>query len=67
MSVATMILGETGTGKTTSLRNLNPAETLLMQAVCAGYSTGCNDFRLTQKHVRDTKTDQAVLGLRCIS
>lgn len=33
MSVATMILGETGTGKTTSLRNLNPAETLLIQAV----------------------------------
>lgn len=28
-----MILGESGTGKSTSLRNLNPAETLLIQAV----------------------------------
>lgn len=33
MSVATMILGESGTGKSTSLRNLNPAEVLLIQAV----------------------------------
>lgn len=33
MSIATMILGQSGTGKTTSLRNLNPAEVLLIQAV----------------------------------
>lgn len=33
MSIATIILGESGTGKTTSLRNLNPAETLLIQVV----------------------------------
>lgn len=33
MSVATMILGESGTGKSTSLRNLNPDECLLIQAV----------------------------------
>lgn len=33
MSIATMILGQSGTGKTASLRNLNPAETLLIQAV----------------------------------
>lgn len=33
MSTATMILGESGTGKSTSLRNLNPARTLLIQAV----------------------------------
>jgi hypothetical protein len=33
MSIATMILGQSGTGKTTSLRNLNPAEILLIQAV----------------------------------
>src|SRR5687768_3446344 len=31
MSVATFILGESGTGKSASLRNLNPAETLLVQ------------------------------------
>lgn len=33
MSIATLILGESGTGKSTSLRNLNPAETLLIQAI----------------------------------
>lgn len=33
MSIATMIIGESGTGKTTSLRNLDPAHTLLIQNV----------------------------------
>lgn len=33
MSIAALIIGESGTGKSTSLRNLNPAETLLIQAV----------------------------------
>ena len=33
MSIATMILGETGTGKSTSMRFMNPADTLLIQAV----------------------------------
>lgn len=33
MSVATMILGKSGTGKSASLRNLNPADTLLIQVV----------------------------------
>ena len=33
MSIATMILGQSGTGKTASLRNLDPANTLLIQAV----------------------------------
>ena len=33
MSIATLILGESGTGKSTSLRNLNPDNVLLIQAV----------------------------------
>lgn len=33
MSIATMVIGESGTGKTTSLRNLDPSHTLLIQAV----------------------------------
>lgn len=33
MSIATFVLGESGTGKSTSLRNLNPARTLLIQAL----------------------------------
>lgn len=33
MSISTMILGESGTGKSTSLRNLDPQHTLLIQTV----------------------------------
>lgn len=33
MSIACMILGQSGTGKTTSLRNMNPEDVLLIQAV----------------------------------
>lgn len=33
MSIATLILGQSGTGKTTSLRNLDPNDVLLIQAV----------------------------------
>lgn len=33
MSIATLILGQSGTGKSTSLRNLNPKHVLLIQAI----------------------------------
>lgn len=33
MSTATLILGESGTGKSTSLRNLDPSKTLLIQSI----------------------------------
>lgn len=33
MSIATMILGQSGTGKSTSLRNLDPNNTLLIQCI----------------------------------
>lgn len=33
MSIVTMVLGESGTGKSASMRNLSPADTLLIQAV----------------------------------
>lgn len=33
MSTAVMVIGESGTGKSTSLRNLDPSKTLLIQAV----------------------------------
>jgi hypothetical protein len=33
MSIATMIIGESGTGKSASLRNLDPTQCLLIQAV----------------------------------
>lgn len=33
MSIATMVLGQSGTGKSTSLRNMDPAQTLLIQVI----------------------------------
>lgn len=33
MSIAVMVLGQSGTGKSTSLRNMNPAETLLIKVI----------------------------------
>ena len=33
MSIATMIVGESGTGKSTSLRNFDPTKTLLIQSI----------------------------------
>lgn len=33
MSIATLVIGESGTGKTASLRNLNPTHTLLIQTI----------------------------------
>lgn len=33
MSIAAFILGESGTGKSTSMRSMNPSETLLIQAI----------------------------------
>lgn len=33
MSIAVMILGESGTGKTSSLRHLDPSNTLLIQTI----------------------------------
>lgn len=33
MSIATLVIGESGTGKSTGLRNINPSDALLIQAV----------------------------------
>jgi hypothetical protein len=33
MSIATMVLGQSGTGKSTSLRNMKPIDTLLIQVI----------------------------------
>ena len=33
MSIATLVLGQSGTGKSTSLRNMDPAKTLLVQVI----------------------------------
>lgn len=46
MSIATLILGESGTGKSTSLRNMDPAHTLLIQAIRKPLPFRSNDWKL---------------------
>ena len=49
MSVPIMILGESGTGKSTSLRNLNPADVLLIQAVKKPLPFKAKDWKEAKK------------------
>lgn len=53
MSVATLILGESGTGKSTSLRNLDPKETLLIQAIKKPLPFRSKDWRPATKENPD--------------
>ena len=45
MSIATMILGTSGTGKSASLRNMNPADTLLIQTIPKPLPFRSNDWK----------------------
>lgn len=53
MSTATMIIGESGTGKSTSLRNLNPADVLLIQAVRKPLPFRSSDWKPANKQNPD--------------
>jgi hypothetical protein len=50
MSIATMILGQSGTGKTTSLRNMDPAETLLIQVISKPLPFRTKDWKPVGEH-----------------
>ena len=69
MSIVTMILGESGTGKSASLRNLDPADTLLIQAVKKPLPFKSPDWRRFDKETCKTgnifQTDHAgqIIGL----
>ncbi len=49
MSIATMILGQSGTGKSASLRNMSPAETLLIQVIPKPLPFRNNEWKLVSK------------------
>lgn len=58
MSIVTMVLGESGTGKSTSMRNMDPAETLLIQAIKKPLP-----FRPAWKYVgKDTPTGNIIVA-----
>jgi hypothetical protein len=45
MSIATMVLGQSGTGKSTSLRKMDPAQTLLIQVISKPLPFRSNDWK----------------------
>lgn len=49
MSIATLIIGNSGTGKSTSMRNLNPQETLLIQVIRKPLPFRSKDWRYFDK------------------
>jgi len=62
MSIATFILGESGTGKSTSLRNMDPAQTLLIQSIKKPLPFRSDGWRYVSKDggnmlVRDNAAD----------
>lgn len=49
MSIATIVLGTSGTGKSASLRNMDPANTLLIQTISKPLPFKSKDWRLISK------------------
>lgn len=49
MSIATLILGESGTGKSTSLRNMSPSDVLLIQVIKKPLPFKSKDWRPISK------------------
>lgn len=49
MSIAIMILGESGTGKSTSMRNMSASDTLLIQAIRKPLPFKTEDWKLLNK------------------
>lgn len=59
MSTSALILGESGTGKSTSLRNLDPAQTLLIQAIRKPLPFRSNDWKPIKDGGNIIVSDQA--------
>lgn len=69
MGTATLILGESGTGKSTSLRNLDPSKTLLIQCVNKPLPFPSKEWKIRNKDnpngnlYRTDKTENIVKAL----
>lgn len=59
MGIPVMVLGESGTGKSTSMRNLDPAKTLLIQVVRKPLPFRTTDWKQWDK---ETKTGSIVVS-----
>lgn len=59
MSISALILGESGTGKSTSLRNLDPAQTLLIQSIRKPLPFRSNGWKPVKDGGNIIVTDQA--------
>lgn len=59
MSISALILGESGTGKSTSLRNLDPAQTLLIQSIRKPLPFRSSDWKPVKDGGNIIVTDQA--------
>lgn len=71
MSISTVILGKSGTGKSTSLRNFDPAETLLVQVIrkplpfrAAGWSYFDKDSNSTGNIIVSERWDSIIKVMR---
>ena len=70
MSIATLVLGPSGTGKSTSMRNLDPAHTLLIQCINKPLPFRSNDWKPCTKEnpqgsvIRTSNTDTIMRAMR---
>lgn len=70
MSIATLILGPSGTGKSTSLRNLDPAHTLLVQCINKPLPFRSSDWKPCTKDnpggsvIRTSSTDTIMRAMK---
>lgn len=70
MSIATLVLGPSGTGKSTSMRNLDPAHTLLIQCITKPLPFRSSDWKsCTKEHpagsvIRTSNTDTIMRAMR---
>lgn len=70
MSIATLVLGSSGTGKSTSLRNLDPAKTLLIQCISkplpfkSGHWSRCTSANPSGSVIRNSSAETIIKAMK---